>query len=50
LRGVEWAPDGSGVYYAMEDRGESNGYFLALAPGSAAAARRVRQIYKTREL
>ena len=33
--GVEWAPDGSGVYFAMEERGESNGYFLALAAGSA---------------
>ncbi len=31
---VEWAPDGSGVYYAMEERGESNEYFLALAPGA----------------
>ncbi len=32
---VEWAPDGSGVYYAMEENGESNEYFVAVAPGSA---------------
>jgi len=32
---VEWSADGTGVYYAMEERGESNEYFLALAPGSA---------------
>jgi len=32
---IEWAPDGSGVYYAMEERGESNEYFLALAPGGS---------------
>jgi dipeptidyl aminopeptidase/acylaminoacyl peptidase len=25
--GVEWAPDGSGVYYAMEEKGTSNVYF-----------------------
>jgi dipeptidyl aminopeptidase/acylaminoacyl peptidase len=31
---VEWAGDGSGVYYSMEERGEANEYFLALAPGS----------------
>ena len=33
--GIEWADDGSGVYYSMEERGEANAYFLALAPGSA---------------
>ena len=32
---VNWAFDGSGVYYSMEERGEANEYFLALAPGSA---------------
>ena len=31
---VTWAADGSGVYYGMEERGEANEYFLALAPGS----------------
>lgn len=31
---VEWAPDGTGVYYSMEERGSANEYFLALAPGS----------------
>jgi dipeptidyl aminopeptidase/acylaminoacyl peptidase len=32
--GVEWAGDGSGVYYSMEEHGEANEYFLALAPAS----------------
>ncbi len=33
--GIEWAGDGSGIYYSMEERGEANEYFVALAPGSA---------------
>jgi len=32
--GVTWARDGSGVYYAMEERGEDQLYFVGLAPGS----------------
>jgi len=32
---VEWAYDGGGIYYSMEERGEANEYFLALAPGAA---------------
>jgi dipeptidyl aminopeptidase/acylaminoacyl peptidase len=32
--GIEWTADGSGIYYSMEERGESNEYLLALAPGS----------------
>jgi dipeptidyl aminopeptidase/acylaminoacyl peptidase len=32
--GIDWAADGSGVYYSMEERGESNLYFLGLAPGN----------------
>ena len=31
---IEWAPDGSGVYYSMEERGEANEYFLPLAAGA----------------
>jgi dipeptidyl aminopeptidase/acylaminoacyl peptidase len=31
---IEWAPDASGLYYSMEERGEANEYFMALAPGS----------------
>ena len=31
---IEWAGDGSGVYYSMEERGAANEYFLALTPGS----------------
>ena len=31
---IVWAVDGSGVYYSMEERGEANEYFMALAPGS----------------
>jgi dipeptidyl aminopeptidase/acylaminoacyl peptidase len=33
--GIEWAADGSGVYYSMEERGEANEYFVPLTPGSA---------------
>ncbi|MGE5358437.1 MAG: S9 family peptidase [Bacteroidales bacterium] len=28
---MEWAADGSGIYYAMEERGETNEYFLPIA-------------------
>ncbi len=28
---AEWAADGTGIYYSMEERGEANAYFLALA-------------------
>jgi dipeptidyl aminopeptidase/acylaminoacyl peptidase len=31
---VTWAADGSGVYYSMEEKGEANTYFVALAPSS----------------
>lgn len=31
---VTWAADGSGVYYSMQENGEQNLYFVALAPGS----------------
>lgn len=27
--GVDWAPDGSGVYYSMQEQGEENTYFVA---------------------
>ena len=33
---IEWAADGSGVYYSMQDRGEENTYFVARAAGGAA--------------
>jgi dipeptidyl aminopeptidase/acylaminoacyl peptidase len=32
---IEWASDGSGLYYSMEERGETNEYFLSLAAGAA---------------
>ncbi len=32
---VEWSADGRGVYYSMEERGETNEYFIAAAAGSA---------------
>ena len=31
---IVWAVDGSGVYYSMEERGEANEYFMAVAAGS----------------
>jgi dipeptidyl aminopeptidase/acylaminoacyl peptidase len=31
---VDWAADGSGIYYSMEEHGEANEYFLALTAGS----------------
>ncbi len=31
---MAWAADGSGIYYSMEEHGEANEYFLALAAGS----------------
>ena len=31
---IVWATDGSGVYYSMEERGEANEYFVAVAQGS----------------
>jgi dipeptidyl aminopeptidase/acylaminoacyl peptidase len=31
---IEWAADGSGVYYSMEEKGEANEYFIATAPRS----------------
>ncbi len=30
---AHWAPDGSGVYFAAQDRGSENAYFAALAGG-----------------
>jgi dipeptidyl aminopeptidase/acylaminoacyl peptidase len=32
---VEWAPDGSGVYYSMQERGEANTYFAPADVGMA---------------
>jgi hypothetical protein len=32
--GVTWAGDSSGVYYAMQERGEEQLYFVALEAGS----------------
>jgi dipeptidyl aminopeptidase/acylaminoacyl peptidase len=32
---IEWAGDGSGVYYSMEERGEANKYLISVVPGSA---------------
>ncbi len=32
---AEWAADGTGIYYSMEERGEANTYFLALATGGS---------------
>jgi dipeptidyl aminopeptidase/acylaminoacyl peptidase len=32
---VEWAPDGSGVYYSMQERGEENTYFAPADVGMA---------------
>lgn len=32
---VTWAPDGAGVYYGMQERGEENLYFVGLKEGSA---------------
>jgi dipeptidyl aminopeptidase/acylaminoacyl peptidase len=31
---VGWAPDSSGFYYSMEEKGEDNLYFVATAPGA----------------
>ncbi len=31
--GVDWAADGTGVYYSMEEQGEANEYFLPVAAG-----------------
>jgi dipeptidyl aminopeptidase/acylaminoacyl peptidase len=31
---IVWATDGSGVYYSMEEHGEANEYFVAVAQGS----------------
>jgi hypothetical protein len=33
-RGVTWAPDGSGLYYTDEERGEENLYFPLAATGA----------------
>jgi dipeptidyl aminopeptidase/acylaminoacyl peptidase len=32
---IEWALDGSGIYYSMQERGEANEYFVPAVPGSA---------------
>jgi len=32
--GITWAPDSSGVYYSMQERGEENTYFVPVAPPS----------------